>query len=64
MVHEYDHPEAGRLRLMGQPLVFADTPARDPGPPPTLGQHTDQVLDEIGYDAAAVAALRARKVIR
>jgi crotonobetainyl-CoA:carnitine CoA-transferase CaiB-like acyl-CoA transferase len=64
MVHEYDHPEVGRLKVMGQPLVFADTPARDPGPPPTLGQHTDQVLGEIGYDAAAIADLRARKVVR
>jgi crotonobetainyl-CoA:carnitine CoA-transferase CaiB-like acyl-CoA transferase len=64
MVHEYDHPEVGRLRLMGQPLVFDDTPTRDPGPPPTLGQHTDQVLREAGYDAATIAALREKKVIR
>ena len=64
MVHEYDHPEVGRLRVMGQPLVFADTPARDPGPPPTLGQHTDEVLKEIGYDAAAITELRGRKIVR
>jgi crotonobetainyl-CoA:carnitine CoA-transferase CaiB-like acyl-CoA transferase len=64
MVHEYDHPEVGRLRLMGQPLLFSDTPTRDPGPPPTLGQHTDQVLREAGYDAAAIAQLREKKVIR
>ena len=64
MVREYDHPEVGRLRVMGQPLVFADTPARDPGPPPTLGQHTDEVLAEIGYDPPAIAELRARKVVR
>jgi crotonobetainyl-CoA:carnitine CoA-transferase CaiB-like acyl-CoA transferase len=64
MVHEYDHPEVGRLRLMGQPLVFADTPTRDPGPPPTLGQHTDEVLKEAGYDAATINELRAKKVVR
>ena len=64
MVHEYDHPDVGRLRLMGQPLVFADTPTRDPGPPPTLGQHTDEVLKEAGYDAAAINELRAKRVVR
>jgi crotonobetainyl-CoA:carnitine CoA-transferase CaiB-like acyl-CoA transferase len=64
MVHEYDHPEVGRLRVMGQPLVFNDTPARDPGPPPTLGEHTDEVLKEAGYDPAAITDLRARKIVR
>jgi formyl-CoA transferase/CoA:oxalate CoA-transferase len=64
MVHTYDHPEVGRLRLMGQPIAFTDTPTRDPGPPPLLGQHTDQVLKEAGYDAATINELRARKVVR
>jgi formyl-CoA transferase/CoA:oxalate CoA-transferase len=63
MVHEYDHAEAGRLRVMGQPLVFRGTPTRDPGPPPTLGEHTDEVLAELGYDAAAIAGLRARSIV-
>ena len=44
MVAEYDHPELGRLRVMGQPLRFSETPAPDAGPPPTLGQHTAEVL--------------------
>ena len=63
LVHEYDHPEVGRLRLMGQPLVFTETPTRDPGPPPTLGQHTDAVLREVGYTDADIAGLRARGVL-
>ena len=58
MVHEYEHPEVGRLRLMGQPLVFTDTPTRDPGPPPTLGQHTDALLAELGRTAEDIAQLR------
>lgn len=64
MVREYDHPEVGRLRVIGQPLVFADTPTRDPGPPPLLGQHTDQILGEAGYDTAAIAELRQKRVVR
>jgi crotonobetainyl-CoA:carnitine CoA-transferase CaiB-like acyl-CoA transferase len=64
MVREYDHPEVGRLRVIGHPLVFEDTPTRDPGPPPLLGQHTDAILSEAGYDTAAIAGLRAKKVVR
>jgi len=64
MVRQYEHPGVGRLRLMGQPLLFSETPTRDPGRPPMLGEHTDAVLAEIGYDATAIAALRAAGTIR
>jgi crotonobetainyl-CoA:carnitine CoA-transferase CaiB-like acyl-CoA transferase len=63
MVREYAHPEVGPLRLMGQPLSFSDTPTRDPGPPPTLGQHTDDVLRELDYDPDTIADLRRRGVL-
>src|SRR5262249_33548141 len=46
MARTYDHPEVGPLTLMGQPIIFSETATRDPGPPPTLGQHTDAVLAE------------------
>ncbi len=64
MVREYDHPDVGRLRLMGQPLVFGDTPVADPGPPPALGQHTEEVLRGLGYDAAAIEDLAARGIVK
>jgi len=64
MTRTYAHPDVDRLRLLGQPLVFSDTAAQDPGPPPALGQHTDEVLLELGYESSAIADLRSRRVIR
>ena len=59
----YQHAEVGSLTLMGQPLTLAATPTCDPGPPPTLGEHTGAVLAELGYDPATVAALRQRGIL-
>ncbi|PYM39196.1 MAG: formyl-CoA transferase [Candidatus Rokuibacteriota bacterium] len=58
-----DHPVAGRTRVLGIPIKLSDTPARIRRPAPTLGQHTDEVLGELGYDAAAIGRLRAERVI-
>jgi crotonobetainyl-CoA:carnitine CoA-transferase CaiB-like acyl-CoA transferase len=63
MIQEYDHPDVGSLKLMGQPIKLTPAATRDPGPPPALDQHTDEVLRELGYDVARIKDLRARKVI-
>ena len=63
MVVQYDHPELGPLSLMGQPLRFSETQAPDAGPPPTLGQHTAQVLRQAGYADHEIADLRRRGVV-
>jgi crotonobetainyl-CoA:carnitine CoA-transferase CaiB-like acyl-CoA transferase len=64
MVHEYDHPDVGRLRLMGQPLVFSDTRTEDPGPPPALGADTEAVLRELGYAPETIADFERRKIVK
>jgi len=45
-------------------LAFTETPTRDPGPPPTLGQHTDAVLRELGYAEAEIEGFVARRICR
>jgi crotonobetainyl-CoA:carnitine CoA-transferase CaiB-like acyl-CoA transferase len=58
MVETVEHPTAGAFRMLGVPFTMAGTAARVRRPPPTLGQHTDEVLGELGLDAPALAALK------
>jgi crotonobetainyl-CoA:carnitine CoA-transferase CaiB-like acyl-CoA transferase len=63
MVETVEHPVIGELKMLGIPFKFSDTPASVRRAPPTLGQHTDDVLQDLGLDAQAIAALRRDKVI-
>ena len=63
MAVEVEHPRAGRSRVLGIPVKLSSTPGSIRRPAPTLGQHTDEVLKELGYDAAAVANLKARNIV-
>jgi glutaryl-CoA transferase len=64
MVRTIQHPAAGELRTVGIPFRLSETPAAIRRPPPTLGEHTDEVLrEELGLTAERIATLRAQKVI-
>lgn len=64
MVEEVEHPTAGTLRLLGRAIKFPGAEQPPLTPPPTLGQHSAEVLrDELGLSDEAIAALRARGVI-
>ena len=63
LIMQYNHPAAGRLNCVGHPVTFVGD-ERSPGlPPPMLGQHTDEVLKELGLSAASIAELRRDDVI-
>jgi crotonobetainyl-CoA:carnitine CoA-transferase CaiB-like acyl-CoA transferase len=58
-----DHPTIGPMRLFGVPIDFEKTPGRIQQAAPTLGQHTEEILREHGYDAEKIKALRLKGVI-
>ena len=63
MIGHVEHPYAGTVPLVASPLRLSATPVALRHAPPLLGQHTDEVLREAGYDDAEIAALRARGAI-
>ena len=64
MVRSVQHPTAGEVKMLGIPFRFSDTPASVRRAPPTLGQHTEQVLrDVLKLSDNRIAALRSAKVI-
>jgi crotonobetainyl-CoA:carnitine CoA-transferase CaiB-like acyl-CoA transferase len=63
MIVELMHPAAGPVRSLGNPVHLADTPVGYRLPPPMLGQHTGEVLAELGYAADEIRRLRKEEAI-
>jgi crotonobetainyl-CoA:carnitine CoA-transferase CaiB-like acyl-CoA transferase len=60
---EVPHPQAGTVSLVASPIRLSETPVTPPAAPPTLGQHTAEVLAELGVPAEELEALRAAGVV-
>ncbi len=58
-----DHPTAGTYRGTGFPVKALDTQPEPTMPPPTLGQHTVEVLEELGCDRQRIETLRRDGVV-
>jgi crotonobetainyl-CoA:carnitine CoA-transferase CaiB-like acyl-CoA transferase len=63
MVVDLEHPGAGPIKALGVPVKLSETPGAVDRPAPLVGEHTDDILRELGYDDGARKTLRDAGVI-
>jgi crotonobetainyl-CoA:carnitine CoA-transferase CaiB-like acyl-CoA transferase len=63
MIIPVSHPTIPALRLLGLPVKLSENPGEIRKPPPLLGQHTDEVLRELGYTDAEIERLHKTEVV-
>jgi len=60
---DYDHPQYGKIQMLGMPVRLSETPGSIRQPAPEFGQHSEEVLLDLGYSWDEVTDLRKREVI-
>ena len=63
LVAEYEHPILGTMRQYGSLIDFSETPGRIAGAPPMVGQHTQEILEWLGYSADEMDALKRDRAV-
>ena len=63
MVIEAEHASVGPFRMVGLPIKLSGTPGGLRRPPPTVGEHNEDILASLGFDGDAIARLRAEGVV-
>ncbi|MGE5511112.1 MAG: CaiB/BaiF CoA transferase family protein [Bacteroidota bacterium] len=63
MVLDVDHGKYGVVRMVGFPVKLSDTPCAIRRPAPGYGEHTAEVLSELGFSESELAELKARKIV-
>lgn len=63
MIQELEHPVIGKMKTISTPTKFSETPTSIQTPAPLLGQHTDEILLEMGLEEESLKELRKKGVI-
>lgn len=63
LIQTIEHPKAGSMKVIGMPVKFSETPGTIRLVPPTVGEHTDDVLAEAGFTAEQIAEFHAEGVV-
>ncbi|WP_375088736.1 CaiB/BaiF CoA transferase family protein [Peribacillus sp. RS7] len=63
MIINVEHPHIKNLKMPGFPVKFSDTPSTVRQYPPLLGEHTDEVLSQLGYTEMEIEKLKDGKVV-
>ena len=64
VLREAEHPVVGRYRSIAQPVVYDGSGQAAPTPAPLVAEHTDELLAELGFDAAAIDELVASGAVQ
>ena len=62
IIKEIDHPVAGKFKAIGTPIEFSETPPTIRRTPPALGEHNDEILNELGFSDEEIAAFHAANI--
>ncbi|MGD0779523.1 MAG: CoA transferase [Dehalococcoidales bacterium] len=64
MIYTAKHPTRGDIKMLGVPVKLKKTPGKPQGPPPLLGQHTEEILLKLGYKPKDITELEKQGIIR
>jgi len=64
MIYATEHPVRGEIKMLGNPIKLKKTPGKPQGPSPSLGEHTEKILLELGYTPESIAELEKEGVVK